>query len=507
MNMKRNWTTRASLFLVAAILVVLNLISVNWFGRLDLTDDKAFSLAPASINMVQKLKDPVTIKVWFTDNLPAPYASNRRFLRDKLNEYCAYGGRKFQYQFSDTASEADKKAAEEAGIAPVQVQLVENDNLQVKSAYMGLTVEFGGKKEVLPVVQDLAGLEYELTSAIRKLTVPNLPKIGFLTGHGEPTPDQALRFWKAGLEKSYTTTEVRVDSTGQLSEKPDVLMIVAPRDSLKTAELAAIDDFIMGGGNVGFLLNAVDADIQSGIGVANRSGLVGLVRSYGVALQTNLVEDRQSAPITAQNGPFTVQIPYQFLPIATKFGEHTAVKGLREMLMPFVSSIDLAKTPQGIRATPLVYSSLHSHALTKNFMVRPDPKVTPNPNLSGGPYVLAAAFEGAFPSPYIPGKTSRLTRILVVGDGDFINENIVGQPPEDNLVFALNSLDWLLQDEALASIRGKSIEPRTLDPVQDGAKSWIKWFVILFPPLLVIVFGLFRWRMRKNVRMVVTETT
>ena len=157
MNMKRNWTTRASLFLVAAILVVLNLISVNWFGRLDLTDDKAFSLAPASINMVQKLKDPVTIKVWFTDNLPAPYASNRRFLRDKLNEYRAYGGRKFQYQFSDTASEADKKAAEEAGIAPVQVQLVENDNLQVKSAYMGLTVEFGGKKEVLPVVQDLAG--------------------------------------------------------------------------------------------------------------------------------------------------------------------------------------------------------------------------------------------------------------------------------------------------------------------------------------------------------------
>ena len=121
--------------------------------------------------------------------------------------------------------------------------------------------------------------------------------------------------------------------------------------------------------------------------------------------------------------------------------------------------------------------------------------------------MLAAAFEGAFPSPYIPGKTSRLTRILVVGDGDFINENIVGQPPEDNLVFALNSLDWLLQDEALASIRGKSIEPRTLDPVQDGAKSWIKWFVILFPPLLIIVFGLFRWRMRKNVRMVVTETT
>ena len=89
--MKRDWTSRTVLILVAAILVVANMISLNWFARVDLTDDSVYSLSDASIRTVQELDDPVTIKAFFTEDLPAPYSANRRFLKDKLDEYRAYG--------------------------------------------------------------------------------------------------------------------------------------------------------------------------------------------------------------------------------------------------------------------------------------------------------------------------------------------------------------------------------------------------------------------------------
>ena len=82
--MKRDWTTRSSLVVIAAILVVVNLIGLTLFGRLDLTDDGVYSLSDASISLVQDLEDPVTFRAFFTDRLPAPYSSNRRFLKDKL---------------------------------------------------------------------------------------------------------------------------------------------------------------------------------------------------------------------------------------------------------------------------------------------------------------------------------------------------------------------------------------------------------------------------------------
>ncbi len=499
LNIKHNLTSKISILLIGAILVVLNLLGLQWFSRLDLTDDQVFTLAPSSIEMVQKLKDPVTVKVYFTDNLPAPYNANRRLLQDKLNEYRAFAGQKFQYQFISPDDEKSKKTANEAGVPPIQVQVMENDALQIKNAYMGLTVSYGGQNEVLPVVQDLSNLEYELTTAIRKLSSENLPKIGFLTGNGEPNPDEVMRFWKQGLEKSYTILQVEVDSTGQFSNKPDVLLIIAPSSPLSVSALQALDDYVMQGGKVGFFLNRINASIQTGTASILDTGLEQLLEKYGIVLQPNLVQDRQSAPISAQNGPFTMQIPYAFLPIVTQFNPHPITEGVREMLLPFVSTLDLGKAPKAIKAIPLIYSSPNSSVQKNVFNIQPNPNADPNPIYSGGPYVLGATYEGHFPSVFEANKVGTSTRLLVLGDGDFMNEGIVGQPPEGSLIFAMNAIDWLLQDQTLSSIRSKQLNPRPLDPVSDGTKGAIKWFAILFPSLLVVVLGFIRWRLRKNI--------
>ena len=122
---------------------------------------------------------------------------------------------------------------------------------------------------------------------------------------------------------------------------------------------------------------------------------------------------------------------------------------------------------------------------------------------SGGPYVLAAAFTGLFPSAFEAGVSSKETRLVVAGDGDFLNESIVGAIP-GNIEFGLNMADWLMQDDALLAIRAKKIEPRSLRETSEGARPWIKYLNMLLPTLLVVLFGLIRWRQRKSRQIILS---
>ena len=179
--------TFVRLVLVIGIVIFLNIIAVRIFTRFDLTSTKMYTLSDASKNLVKSLDDKFTVKAYFTGELPAPYNNHRRYLQDQLDEYRAYGGRNFQYEFIDPSKKEElEQEAQKNGIPPVQVQVVKEDKFQVEKAYMGLVFLYGDKQEKLPVVQNVANLEYEISSAIKKLTSKELKKVGFLTGHGEP---------------------------------------------------------------------------------------------------------------------------------------------------------------------------------------------------------------------------------------------------------------------------------------------------------------------------------
>ncbi len=131
------------------------------------------------------------------------------------------------------------------------------------------------------------------------------------------------------------------------------------------------------------------------------------------------------------------------------------------------------------------------------------PGMMPEADFSGGPYILAAAYTGKFPSAYTEGAASTDTRLVVVGDGDFINESLVGAIP-DNVELGLNIVDWLVQDDALLSIRSKKVEPRNLGETPEALRPWIKYTNMLGPTLLVVLFGLVRWRQRKSRHVIIT---
>ena len=293
----------------------------------------------------------------------------------------------------------------------------------------------------------------------------------------------------------------------QGEDRPDVLVIVAPTDTIPEPDLRALDSYIMEGGRVGFLLNRVAANLQAGQAIELNIGIEPLLANYGIVLTPNLIMDEQSSVVTVQQrqGFFNIaqQVQYPLFPVSSRFNtENQMVNRLQDLMFYFVSSVDTsAVLPSGVTREPLIYSSPQSGMQQGFFMLQPTQTTA---TLAGGPYLLGAAFTGSFPSAYEPGRTGMPTRLVVVGDGDFVNESVI--PPQGgNAQFGLNLVDWLAQDDALLSIRSKSIEPRTLRDISEDTRPLIKYANMLGPLLIVVVFGIARWRKRRARQIVVLK--
>ncbi|MEJ2427849.1 MAG: Gldg family protein [Deltaproteobacteria bacterium] len=166
-------------FLVYLVVIVLiNLVGLTAFFRVDLTENQLYSISEASKRAVSSLSEPLTVKVFFTKNLPAPHNNTESYLHDLLEEYSIYGNRYFNYQFFDVNPEADEtteqakenqELARSYGIRPVQIQVIDKDEVKFQRAYMGLALIHGDMIERIPTITSTVGLEYQLTMAIQKL--------------------------------------------------------------------------------------------------------------------------------------------------------------------------------------------------------------------------------------------------------------------------------------------------------------------------------------------------
>jgi ABC-type uncharacterized transport system involved in gliding motility auxiliary subunit len=161
--------------LYLAVVVLINIAATTFFFRADLTANKVYSLSPASRDVVATLSEPLTVKVFFTGNLPAPYNNIERYLHDLLQEYAIAGNRFFNYQFYDVSSEGNEKArenqdrAKDYGIPSLQIQNIEQDEVKFQTAYMGMVLIHGDLIERIPAITSTEGVEYQITSTIRKM--------------------------------------------------------------------------------------------------------------------------------------------------------------------------------------------------------------------------------------------------------------------------------------------------------------------------------------------------
>ena len=489
---------------ILGILVVLNFISIRLFGRLDLTSQGVYTLSDASKRIVGSLDDRVTVKAYFTEDLPAPYNNNRRAVLDILNDYKAYSKGNLQYEFINPQGEKGEQEAQQQGIAPVQAQVVNADKLEVKRGYLGLVFLYEDRKEVLPVIQNLSSLEYDISSALKRLTTKAKKKIGYTIGHSEPEMSSMRQVYQT-LSPQYDLVPVDLSKGEPVPADIAALLVISPASRFQDSAKYQIDQYLMRGGKAAFLINRINASLQMRMGQPLDVGLDDMLQQYGVRVNPDLVRDVQCANISVmqQQGSFTFQsqVPFPYIPVASNFNEgNPIVKDLQGIIFPFVSSIDTTGAAlRGVKSEVLVRSSKRSGRQTGFFIMDPFQRYTPAELAENG-IPLATIVHGSFKS-YFVGKqpaaalaASPDTRILVVGDGDFMKDEFLSN--RGNLTFFANIVDYLADDAGLITIRSKNVATSPLDQVSDGTKQMLKYVNLIGPPLLIVAYGLLRWRRR-----------
>ncbi len=500
------------LFLLIGILVLINMLADRQILRLDLTDDKRYTLSDASKEIARNLDDPITITAYFSKNLPPQLERGKREFRNFLEEFRAHSGGFLEFRFIDPAESEDAEIrAQQAGVSPVLIDVRERDQISQQRAYLGAVFNFGEETEILPVIEPGTAMEYNIANAIKRLTSISRHTVGVLQGHGQPPVAGILQLTNA-LAQQYEVTEAFDIQEDGVPPNIDLLLIVAPRTELNREELIAIDQYILSGGRVIFALNGVEADLETMRGRVISTGLEDLTAHYGIRVNEDLVRDWNASSISVQQqqGMFTFmnQIEYPYIPVIFEFPDHPITSGLDGVVLQFASSLSLTPPDTGFTHQILAETSERSGVTTGDFNIDPFREWTQRDFLEAH-LPLAVLSEGHFTTafPHIDGLTFRESAapgaFIVIGNGNFIisGEGRAQQRlPANNINFMVNMIDWLVDDTGLIAIRNKVVTNRPLDSLEDGTQTFLKYLNTFLPVLLISAYGLIRYRRRQSQR-------
>lgn len=335
------------ILIVAGILVAANVIGTRLFTRLDLTEDKEFTITDATKNVLRRLDDVVNCKIYMNGDLPDQLTTLEQTVEDIVREYEVYADGNLRVQYIDPSQDEEaKNAATSAGIPQLQVNVLEQDQYQIQNVFLGAALEYRGKTEIIPVL-DTNTLEYDMTSTIVKLTLEEKPTIGFLQGHGERNLRTELGSLGQLLQERYTTQPVDLSFGDQpISRDIDVLVVPGP-ESLSEREVYAIDQYLMSGGRLFVLNDVITIDETQGLQARPRdSGLRDLLDFYGCEVEPALVMEhpRYSGQARFSDGYLSYIVPYPLWPKGAPGllnPSHPITAQLESTLLPFTAPLRL----------------------------------------------------------------------------------------------------------------------------------------------------------------------
>jgi ABC-2 type transport system permease protein len=555
-QMKYGISSAAGILILAGILVALNVIGTRLFVRADMTEGKEFTTSRPTRQILGKLDDIVTIKVFFSKKLPPQLATLQQQLEDMLKEYEVYSKGKVHVTTIDPASKPEyAQQAQSMGIPQLQMNLLEKDQYQVSNVYLGIGVQYGDKTQAIPVVQDVSNLEYDLTSAIVKVTRKDEKTVGLLTGSQERDPQKDLQSLQQALQDQYRVRPVNLNG-GRTAVPDDInTLIVAGPKNVPEREKYQIDQYIMHGGKVIFLVDPITMNEQMGLqAYPASSGLDDILSFYGVGEKSALVLDLRNSMAQFAAGYLSYMTQYPLWPKVTKPGlnqQNPITSRLEGVTFPWTAPLEVKATldptqSKGIPATlggagstqPNVKASILARTTDKawtqsgRFDLNPQTAMMRMPGAKGETYPLAVALTGQFqsfyagkpippkpvdaPPPSPDGKTppppppsseaeppavtsSPQTQMLVVGNSEFVTNTFLRMFPE-NTLFIQNAVDWMTLGNDLIAIRSRGATERPLKELSAGAKTAVKVGLTFGVPILVIAFGLLRGGLRRKNR-------
>jgi gliding-associated putative ABC transporter substrate-binding component GldG len=545
--------------LFVIFLFVLNVLFSYSSLRIDLTEEKRFTLSPATNQLLENINSPVLIKIYLAGTMPIEFKRLKRAIETQLDEYKNIAGKNIQYVFINPTENQDKKQRfalykylYEHGISPLEVK---EENIEQSSETMlfpAAIINYNNKEIGVNLLQSdyrykpesaeninlsIQALEYEFTNAIRKITTDKISKIAFIEGQGELSEPEVISI-STTLSEYYQID--RGSLNGQLDKLNEykALIIASPLYKFSNEDKYVLDQYIMGGGSVLFLLEGVNVRMDSlntqttTMAIPASVNLEDMLFRYGLRINTDLVEDLQCTKIglstQGYNNKTEVKwFPWYFFPRVVSPNDNPINKYIDLIKTEFISTIDTVNKTPGVKKTVLLSSSPNSRISATPLPVSfvdiniPVDKATFNHK----PLPLAVLLEGQFSSlyqnriapiemaNYKKKETSKKAKIIVVSDGDIIR-NLVspeGKPYplgfdrysqqtfKGNTQFLLNAVNYLTEESDLMSIRNREIKLRPLDKTRIKAER-SKWQIInvALPLILLIVAGILFSIIRKR---------
>jgi gliding-associated putative ABC transporter substrate-binding component GldG len=536
------------------IILILSIIALNIVGfwvyfRADLTADKRYSISESSKNLLKNLNDEVVIKVYLDgDGLPGGFERLKRAVKETLVEFKYFGKDNIDYQFINPydGSEEERntlfKQLVEKGMQPTNI-FAKEDGKKVENLVFPYATIWYQNKEV-PVLllkanlaqdsqtklnQSYENVEYELATAIHKLTNTKKKKVGLLS---EFTNLQPINF--AGLINTlqeyydlYIIDSKKSPSFAGL----DALIVPKPDKPVDDSTKAKIDQYIMNGGRVLFFVDGLKVDsvgLEGSFAQPLDVNLDDMLFKYGVRINKNIVKDGLNAAIIPMvvgnmgDKPNIQPMPYRYFPLINNFSSSLITKNIDMVYTKFTASIDPVNGNDGLKKTPLLLTSQYTKVLNAPALItyneaRTD---TDETEYQGGVKTVAYLIEGTFKSILQKSftnseikTTSVPTKILVCSDGDIIVNEIdrkTGNPypmgfdrfsqhQYGNQDFVINTLNYLLDEQGLLTAKAKSVGLRPLDKLKVNNQK-TKWQLIniVLPLILLLIFGFLRFYYVKN---------
>ena len=477
------------LIVLTAIMIVVNLISNQLYFRLDFTEDNRYTFSQATENVLDELDGVVTVKAYFSEDLPSQLLKTKQDFEDQLVEYENQSNGNIVFEFiSPNESEELEQEAQQQGVRPVMINVTERDQVQQMRAYLGAVLKMDDRTEVIPVIQPGAAMEYDLTTAIKKISVQDKPKVGLIQGYGEP-PLQAVAQLIQQLSVLYEVEPFNIRDTTLVPSYYRSLVWMGATDTINPADFSKLDQYLNQGGGILIGYSAVQGDLQQGmLSSTGETGMKSWLSSKGIDIGNNFVVDANCAAVSVQQrqGFFTInsQVEFPYFPIASNFADNPITGGLESVVFQFASSLEFNTSDSAISQIPLVYSSENSGIVNPPAYIDIQKQWTQR-DYNGGSQIMAAALEGI-------GADGRM---VVISNGNFC-VNGTGQRQQqvnpDNVNLASNSVDWLADDTGLIDLRTKGITNRPLEQVEESTRNILKYGNVLAPIFLILIYAFIR---------------
>lgn len=567
----------SELLVVVFVVVLANVLANQYYKRFDLTAEKRYTLSATSEKLCGQIKDRLYVKVYLDGEMSSKFKRFRNELRDLLYEFREASGQKIDIDFTDPLEGKDNKEKsniltqmEQRGLIPVRDFDREGiDETSFKLVVPGADVVYQGKEFSVNfflfdvakdpetnVNQAIQGLEYELANMVRRCIAGNPKKIIIADGSGELDEMQTADLSRE-LSQYYQVERMNLNVADPEAARPfqlnltsnpdsaglvllelmqrrlnsaDGLIIAKPRQDYTDAELYLIDQFIMKGGKVLWMVDPVSAEIDSLernpsflASSQNLDNITAQLFEYGVSLNPNLLMDATCNRIPTPRREF---FDWYYFPLFTSRNlDHPIVKNLGAVWSQFPTTLR-AKSRPDVKITDLLVSSPYTKTVgvpatidyVSTYMQSRDPKF--RETMNSGLQSCGVLLEGTFRSPFVFRR--KLTSqefiketnnsMIVIADGDIARNGVMlrsGNPYPlgydrfsritfSNKKFLMNCVDYLLDQNGLIEIRGKELNVRLLDQtrIKDERAYW-KWLNMLLPLLMILVFGAANWWMRR----------